>query len=160
MSESTTTAPVALPLASPPAPSKHRRWPWIVGIIVAFFFGIGIGESGQPTPTTPPTVSEPSPAGPVAVPQPAPVLPSTPPVPAGPADTIDQDGTYVIGTELQPGTYHTSPAGECYWARLSSTANESDIIANHIATGPTTVTIDKTDAAFLSQGCGTWTKVK
>jgi len=69
------------------------------------------------------------------------------------------DGTYVVGTDIEPGTYKATPSGQCYWARLSSTADESDIIANHLASGPTTVTISNTDAAFLTNRCGAWTKV-
>lgn len=30
----------------PPPPRKQRRWPWIVGIIVALFVGVGIGSAG------------------------------------------------------------------------------------------------------------------
>jgi hypothetical protein len=77
---------------------------------------------------------------------------------AGPVTGFD-DGTYVVGTDVQAGTYKATPSGECYWARLRSTANESDIIANHLASGPTTVTISADDGAFLTQRCGRWTKV-
>lgn len=76
----------------------------------------------------------------------------------GPVTGFD-DGTYVVGTDVKPGTYKATPSGECYWARLRSTADESDIIANHLAPGPTTVTISSSDGAFLAQRCGHWTKV-
>ncbi len=83
---------------------------------------------------------------------------NTSPTSAGPVTGFD-DGTYVVGTDVEPGTYKATPSGQCYWARLRSTADESDIIANHLASGPTTVTISATDGAFLTQRCGRWTKV-
>jgi hypothetical protein len=48
MSEPTITTPAALPPA-PPAPSKRRRWPWIVGGSVAVLITIGIvsGSAAQ-----------------------------------------------------------------------------------------------------------------
>ena len=93
---------------------------------------------------------------------PPPSPPPTPePTPTGPATSFD-DGTYVVGTDIVAGTYKAKPSSghECYWARLSSTASESDIIANHFASGPTTVAISKSDAAFVTQRCGRWTKVR
>src|SRR6476646_5902050 len=43
MSEPTIT-PAALPQAPAPAPSKRRRWPWIVGGTVAVLIVIGIAS--------------------------------------------------------------------------------------------------------------------
>lgn len=89
---------------------------------------------------------------------------TTPPAPTttAPADTIGQ-GTHVVGTDIQPGTYKTTgPAGSspCYWARLSDTSGEGDaIIANDLSDGPSTVTIKKTDGAFETSRCSLWTKV-
>lgn len=41
------------PAPTPPAPSaKHRRWPWIVGMVVSLFVGIGIGAAGAPSDDT------------------------------------------------------------------------------------------------------------
>lgn len=80
--------------------------------------------------------------------------------PTGPVDTFGE-GTYVVGDEIEPGTYRTSgPAGSapCYWARLSNTSGEDDIVANDLTDGPTTVTIKSSDEAFESHRCGQWTK--
>jgi endonuclease YncB( thermonuclease family) len=81
------------------------------------------------------------------------------------AKTID-DGTYVLGTEIEPGTYRTTGASEdamvkmCSWKRLKDTSGEfSSIIATNIAQGPTTITIKPTDGAFESRGCATWKKI-
>ena len=76
----------------------------------------------------------------------------------GPVTGFD-DGTYVVGTDIESGTYKATPSGECYWARLRGTADEADIIANHMSSGPTTVTISKTDGAFVTHRCGRWTKI-
>jgi hypothetical protein len=103
----------------------------------------------------------------------APVVPSpttattteAPPPPAGPASTIITDGTFDVGTDILAGKYKARvPADSfaCYWARLRGTSGDGrDIIANNIVQpgGQALVTIAKTDKAFETQGCGTWTKV-
>ena len=70
------------------------------------------------------------------------------------------DGTYQVGTDIQPGTYRTregSPA--CYYERLKDfTGGMNSILANANTDAPAVVTIKPTDAGFNSQGCGTWTK--
>jgi len=67
------------------------------------------------------------------------------------------DGVWVVGTDIQPGTYKAPQAGgDCYWAKLN--ADES-IIRNDIPGGPTTVTIEGSVNKFKSTRCGTWTKV-
>ena len=80
------------------------------------------------------------------------------------SDEIPGDGTYVVGKDIEPGTYRTDgPQGglvtNCYWARLSSTSGDlRDIIANGNTMGRTTVTIAPTDKAFTTTGCNRWTK--
>jgi|GEM_PF-751947 hypothetical protein len=82
---------------------------------------------------------------------------------ADPATTIPGDGTYVIGTDIAPGIYHTSgSAGEidCYWERDSNLDGTADsIIANNISSGPQTVRISASDAAFQTTGCAPWALV-
>jgi hypothetical protein len=70
------------------------------------------------------------------------------------------DGTYQVGTDIQPGTYRTREGSPgCYYARLRGFSNEiNDILANANTYAPAVVTIKPTDAGFQSQGCGTWTK--
>lgn len=68
-------------------------------------------------------------------------------------------GTFIVGTDMVPGTYQSSQGGECYWARLSNfTGSLSAIIANHYGSRGL-VTIKSTDKGFQSQRCGNWTKV-
>lgn len=74
--------------------------------------------------------------------------------------TIPGDGTFLVGEDIQPGTYQTDGGGEfgCYWARLADTSGEFEgIIANGNPQGPTTVTISASDAAFETNGCSDWT---
>lgn len=89
--------------------------------------------------------------------------PSSTPTTA-PDGTIAGSGTYLVGTDIQPGTYKTAgPSGRtglCYWERSSGSSGDAgSIIANDALTGQGVVTIKKSDAVFKSQGCQMWTKV-
>jgi cell division protein FtsB len=75
--------------------------------------------------------------------------------------TMTGSGLYLVGTDIAPGTYHTTGddgSGDCYWARLSST-DTSDILDNDNTTGPTTITIYRSDKAFQTDGCADWHKI-
>lgn len=71
------------------------------------------------------------------------------------------DGMFIVGTDIEPGTYKSSGSGtdySCYWARLKGFSGElGDIVANEIS-GNTRVTIATSDKGFSSTGCGTWQK--
>jgi hypothetical protein len=81
-----------------------------------------------------------------------------------PDGSIAGDGTYIVGGDVQPGTYKSAgpgdrPVGMCYWARHKDTTGDTDsIIANNIGKGPQVVTIKKTDGAFETRGCATWAR--
>ncbi len=78
--------------------------------------------------------------------------------PATPAAVI-KDGDWVVGEEIEPGTYETAATDRCYWARSKdATGDLRTIIANDNADGPATVTISAGEM-FRSNRCGTWTKV-
>ena len=67
------------------------------------------------------------------------------------------------GGDVQPGTYRSAgladSTGICYWARLKDTTGDMDsIIANDVGKGPQVVTVKKTDGAFSTRGCATWTR--
>lgn len=73
------------------------------------------------------------------------------------------EGTFEVGTsagKILPGKYGTIVISEnCYWERLSNTSNSfGAIIANANARKGSNVivTLDPTDVAFHSSGCGTW----
>ncbi len=68
-------------------------------------------------------------------------------------------GTYIVNTDVEPGTYHAPGSDLCYWARLSGFGGTfSEIIANGNPTGSVIVTIAASDKGFESARCGTWTK--
>jgi hypothetical protein len=71
------------------------------------------------------------------------------------ANTIPGTGTFLVGEDIKPGTYFTSGASGCYWARLSGTTG-SDILDNGFAEGPTTLTILSSDDAFHTERCPDW----
>ena len=73
-----------------------------------------------------------------------------------PAKVI-QDGTWIVGVEIEPGTYRNSGGSRCYWERLSGFSGTSeDRIANGFSDDQQIVTIDPSDTGFLSEGCSTW----
>ena len=75
--------------------------------------------------------------------------------------TSFDDGIYIVGTDIEPGTYRSSGSSGCYYARLRNfSADLNSIIANGNTDAPTVVTIAPTDAGFESQNCGTWTKLE
>lgn len=71
-----------------------------------------------------------------------------------PVNPLTDDGTFVVGEQIQPGTYAVAPDSElAYWARCSdvacdafSTTNPS-VLSNNIPTGPEFIVIEPTDAA-------------
>jgi hypothetical protein len=84
------------------------------------------------------------------------------PAPQPQAPTVPQfrDGNFVVGTDIQPGTYRTRKASSgCYYSRLSGFGGSfSEIISNENTDAPAVVTIAATDKGFKSTRCGTWTQ--
>ena len=73
--------------------------------------------------------------------------------------TIFDDGMYVVGTDIEPGTYKNSGQSGCYYARLQGFGGTTDdVIANDNSDTPVVVTISASDKGFQSSNCGTWTK--
>src|ERR1700685_3007611 len=67
--------------------------------------------------------------------------PSTNSVPTGPVSSFE-DGTFIVNTDIQPGTYKSSGGDNCYYARLSGFGGTTaDIIANEDTSAPAIVTI-------------------
>jgi hypothetical protein len=82
------------------------------------------------------------------------------PEPQNPSFATFSNGTYLVGTDIQPGTYRTREGSpNCYYERLKNfTGGINSILANNNTNAPAVVTIRPTDAGFNSQGCGTWAK--
>ncbi|HWD79737.1 MAG TPA: hypothetical protein VG497_12670, partial [Kribbella sp.] len=155
-------------------PKKPRRWiPWVVAA-GTFLLGLVIGSagssnSGSPSatggaPQSTVTKTVPGPAGAtVAGPTvtqtvPGPVKTVTAP-PPGPKAAITEDGVFLVGTDIKPGTYRNGNEADCYWARLRSTNGDFDAIITNGNGGNQVITIKKTDKAFETRSCGSWTKI-
>lgn len=92
----------------------------------------------------------------------APDRPATAPA----ANTPGQisDGVWIVGTDVQPGTYRSAGPvdGYCMWSRHSSVSGGpfDDIIASDgRRDGQVVVTIAATDALFRTSGCAPFSKV-
>ena len=103
----------------------------------------GVRDSGD--------VSTPSPV------TPAPHPPQTPrSTPKGTSEPGFGEGTWAVGTDLEPGTYASAGGDSCYWARLSGFGGTiDDILANYRGSARSIVTIALGDG-FQTDGCGLW----
>ena len=137
-------------------------------------------SSSTPTPTATPTVEHAAIVTPSATPLPpststpttslesssTPTPTATPTVEHETSPTVDANqttvglgpGTYLVGSEIQPGRYKAEVAPGsfgCSWSRLSDTDGElSSIIAiSLIVEGQTYATIKGSDFAFETSGC-------
>lgn len=109
-------------------------------------------EPAQPTPSATAPAAEPSPL-PTETTLPATAEPATVAPTAVPATQVFAPGTYLVGTDIQPGIYR-GEAGEgifesCYWARLSDLSGSFDaIVANDNAIGQFYIEVKASDAAL------------
>lgn len=155
-------------------PKKPRRWvPWAVAA-GTFVLGLIIGSAGSGNSASPsasagapqPTVTKTVP-GPAGATVPGPTITQTVPGPAktvtapppAPKAAISEDGVYLVGADIKPGTYRNGNEGDCYWARLKSTNGDLDAIIANGNGGNQVITIKKTDKAFETRYCGSWTKI-
>ena len=75
--------------------------------------------------------------------------------------TTFEDGTFIVNTDILPGTYKSSGDVGCYYSRLRGfSGGVSDIISNENTDTPAIVTISKSDKGFRATRCGVWTKIK
>ncbi|WP_306969229.1 hypothetical protein [Arthrobacter oryzae] len=70
------------------------------------------------------------------------------------------DGTWTVGTDIEPGTYRAAGAvgSTCYWGIYRSGSNGSDIIENDIPGGGRPVVALSVGQDFNSTRCGKWEK--
>jgi hypothetical protein len=74
--------------------------------------------------------------------------------------TTFPNGMYIVGVDIEPGTYKSSGNQGCYYAKLSDfTGSLSSILANNNTDTPAIVTISASDKGFQSKNCGTWTRI-
>lgn len=70
------------------------------------------------------------------------------------------EGTYIVGTDIAPGTWRSAGGSSCYYARLKGfTGRLDDIIANDLGSTTPVVSIAASDRGFTSHGCGAWNKI-
>ncbi|WP_426367186.1 hypothetical protein [Streptomyces sp. E-08] len=178
------------PLPQPPAKKPSRAKPWLTHgavALVSLVIGaaIGGGDSGETSedakplrstaPTTEEAVADTTTPDPIVsetvAPDPTTEEPEVPEEPeptpsptedAGPADRFAGDGEYLVGEDIQAGTYKSAGSDDafgCYWARLKDATGEFDaIIANNNLQGPGRVTLKKGEY-FQTQRCQEWKKV-
>ena len=78
------------------------------------------------------------------------------------AQVVAAAGTYLVGTDVQPGTYKAAPAtsGNCYYERLSGLdGGFNSIISNDNSAGKLVVTVKSSDKALKVSGCAPFHKV-
>lgn len=71
---------------------------------------------------------------------------------------MDHDGTYVVGKDIEPGTYASPGPTEgdrCYWKRVGGDGGAT-ILDNALSSKPQLVRIEPTDSAFKTSGCQPW----
>lgn len=70
---------------------------------------------------------------------------------------IPGDGLWLVGTDVEPGTYRAEGGEWCLWQRLEAFAPELDSV---ISGGSNKlVTIEEGDLGFVTEGCGAWSQV-
>ncbi|MBM4693765.1 hypothetical protein GS434_08605 [Rhodococcus hoagii] len=185
MTDPTLTAPIT---ETSTTPSERRRWPWIVGVIAALLAGVGLGAVGASDPSGERAKSVEAREQAVAQQEKglkertdsenaalddrktqldrqsadlarreSELLPKER---EAAKNTIKGDGIFLVGRDINPGTYRNSGTSSCYWQRSSGTSGDFDeILANGNESGPAVVTIQPGDVAFTSKRCGTWTLV-
>jgi hypothetical protein len=148
--------------------AKRRRPVLIVAIgviagtlLVALVVAVTTNDNGDdrsdPRTTTPADQAAGTTAGESgsATTRPADTTTSTAPDPQ--QDTL-ADGAGTVGEDIQPGRYIAADinGNGCAWARLADAAGETVIAAETDVANQAIVDILDTDAAFRSNGCGTW----
>ncbi len=79
----------------------------------------------------------------------------------GPAASLKGDGSYRVGVSLGAGTYVAPGGNGCYWERRRYAGSDLDgVIANDLSFGGRRiVTISSSDAYFVTEDCGSWTRL-
>lgn len=71
--------------------------------------------------------------------------------------SFEGDGMYIVGEDIEPGTYKADASPGCYWARLAS-GDTSDIVDNDNVDGPAVITIAASDYAVQVARCAVFRK--
>ena len=72
-------------------------------------------------------------------------------------------GSWLVGSQIAPGTYRADADAFCYWARLTSFGGtQEEILEDDFlqAAGEVAVTLEESDVGFFTDHeCGSWTRV-
>lgn len=147
----------------PPPPKKKSRRGWIIAsIVIGVLILSGIIANGSPKSATTDTTTTAVPTQQTQVTNTSKPTstPHSQPTPTAVTYPHFSDGNFVVGKDIQPGTYRTRTASSgCYYARLSGFGGTlGEIITNANTDAPAIVTISASDKGFQSTGCGSWTK--
>jgi hypothetical protein len=154
-----------------PAPARRRRrWPWVIaGVVVLLFLVSALSNRSDPAPATPQT-SAGSPIVPATtttrVPTPVTTTAAAPVVAVGPKTSFGE-GTWVVGEEIEPGTYRTTGAAGgfidyCQVTTYSDEAASSDKLLdlrNGNADEPIRIKISGKVKSVTMSGCEDFVKV-
>lgn len=150
---------------TPPAPKKRRKGGYIaLGVLGGIAVIALLAEVSGRTPS----VDEPrsvvvqqQPEQPAA----AVAAPTTVVAHQGPQTSFGE-GTWIVGVDIEPGTYRSTGAKEglfefCSYKRLKEPTSDSDSLSWGTANAnePIVIAIKPTDGAFQSSNCDTFTKV-
>lgn len=74
------------------------------------------------------------------------------------ATEVPGDGIWLVGEDVEPGTYQAEGHEWCLWSRISGwTPDISSVIKGGASKK---ATIEEGDLGFVTEGCGAWTKVE
>ena len=94
--------------------------------------------------------------------------PAATPTPAASMAASIGNGTFIVGVDIDPGTYRSAGPSNpdvpfCSYARLRDAGggilNVDNVLDIQNVQGPGVVTIQTSDGGFFSQGCQPWEKV-
>lgn len=166
----TQPGPQSGPQSGVPAPQRRSRGRALLthGLVAVVALAIGAGAGGGKG-NAATTTAAPAPTVTVTVTAKA-AAPRTGSGTAGggtgtsaAATTVAGDGEYLVGQDMQPGTYRTAgpsdgSGGNCYWQRSKDASGSVDsIIANDNLAGSGLVTVSKGEV-FESTGCQNWVR--
>jgi hypothetical protein len=73
-----------------------------------------------------------------------------------PRSEVPGDGIWIVGADLEPGTYVAEGGEWCLWQRVRRFSPELDSIIKGGSSRQATIAPD--DAGFYTEGCGSWTR--
>ncbi len=144
---------------TPTPPKRRKLWPWVVGGAAIVLIAIGISSNPAP----PAATSAPNGAG-ADIATPAAAAPAQ--TATGGARTSFGDGTWVVGEDIQPGTYKSAGAKAgifelCSVTTLAGDTSDAPIIDWVTANvdEPLRIKVTGKVKAVKASGCEDFTKV-